>query len=413
LPETFNAKPNRGKVRNMGRIAYFDCISGISGDMTLGALIDLGVETEAIEAAVRSMGLPELTIRSETVKKSGFRAISVAIDHPPEHAHRHLHHITEMIDRASDVDPAAKEIAHRIFRHVAEAEAKVHGTTIQKVHFHEVGAIDSIADIVGTAVAMHALGIESMTASPVPTGTGEITIAHGRVSVPAPATAELLCGIPIAASDVKAELTTPTGAAILKSCASGFGSLPAMTIHAVGYGAGSKDLDGQANVLRVLLGESTDSDFAMGSNVESDRVVVLETNIDDSTPEQLADCASRLLAAGALDVFQTPCTMKKGRAGVVLTAIAPSTRVNLLEVIIFEHSSSIGIRRHTNDRHKLNRQSQTVETKFGPVRGKVLVLPSGQSRFSIEDADARALATANQTTATEIRKEASAAWEQT
>ena len=230
----------------MARIAYFDCLSGISGDMTLGALVDLGVDIAAIESAVRSMGLPELSITSETVKKCGFRAISVKIEHPPEHAHRHLHHIAEMIDRASEIDAAAKKTAHRIFSHVAEAEAKVHGTTIEKVHFHEVGAIDSIADIVGSAVALHALGIETIVASPVPTGTGSITIAHGRVAIPAPATAELLCGIPTAESDIEAELTTPTGAAILKACASKFGPLPSMITSGVGYGAGTKDLDGQA-----------------------------------------------------------------------------------------------------------------------------------------------------------------------
>ncbi len=397
----------------MTRIAYFDCISGISGDMTLGALVDLGVDAAAIEAAVRSMGLPDLTIRSETVKKCGFRAVSVKIDHPPEHAHRHLHHIAEMIDRADGVDPAAKELAHRIFQHVALAEAKVHGTTIEKVHFHEVGAIDSIADIVGTAVAMNELGIESIIASPVPTGCGEITIAHGRVSVPAPATAELLCGIPIAESDIKAELTTPTGAAILKACATRFGALPAMRIDSVGYGAGTRDLDGQANVLRVLLGEIEDDQSAGDDHViESDRVVVLETNVDDSTPEQLADCADRLMTAGALDVFQIPCGMKKGRSAVLLSAIAPSSRVGLLERIIFEHSTSIGIRRHVVDRHKLSRRSVSVETKFGPVRGKVVALPGGAERFTVEDDDARELATSNQTSTAEIRKEAAIAWQQ-
>ncbi len=176
----------------MARIAYFDCISGISGDMTLGALVDLGAEVEKIEAAVRSMGLPDLSIRSEIVKKSGFRAIKVDVLHPPEHAHRHLHHITAMIDGASEIETDAKSLAHRIFLRLAEAEAKVHGSTIEKVHFHEVGAIDSIADIVGTAIALCSLGIHQIVASPVPTGTGTITIAHGKVSIPAPATAELL-----------------------------------------------------------------------------------------------------------------------------------------------------------------------------------------------------------------------------
>ncbi len=222
----------------------------------------------------------------------------------------------------------------------------------------------------------------------------------------------MLCGIPIAGSDIEAELTTPTGAAILKACATSFGPLPSMTIESVGYGAGTKDLDGQANVLRVLLGELADSNVVLGSHVESDRVVVLQSNIDDSTPEQLADCSDRLLTAGALDVFQTACTMKKGRSGVMLTAIAAASRVGLLEQIIFEHSTSIGIRRYSVDRHKLTRQSRTVETKFGPVRGKVVVLPSGQSRFTIEDDDARELATCNQTTAEEIRRHAMRAWEQ-
>ncbi len=398
----------------MPRIAYFDCLSGISGDMTLGALIDLGADTGAfdagdIESAVRSMGLPDVSITSATVKKCGFRAISVLIEHPPEHVHRHLHQIEAMIESASSIDGAAKAIAQRIFHQLATAEAKVHGTGIEKVHFHEVGAIDSIADIVGSAVAMHCLGIESVVASPVPTGTGSITIAHGRVSVPAPATAELLCGIPIAESDIEAELTTPTGAAILKAMASGFGSLPAMTVQAVGYGAGTKDLDGQANVLRVLLGELKETDEGPG-NVDSDRVIVLETNIDDSTPQQLADCAQRLMSAGALDVFQSPCTMKKGRAATLLSVISPTSHVGLLEKIIFEHSSSIGIRRHAADRHKLVRRAEVVSTPYGPVRGKVVILPSGQTRLTLEDDAVREIATSNDTTAAEVIRTAEESW---
>lgn len=396
----------------MGQTAYFDCISGISGDMTLGALVDLGADVASIESAVRSMGLPKLSIRSETVKKRGFRAISVHIEHPPEHAHRHLHHITEMIERADEVSEAAKSTAAAIFQEVAVAEAKVHGTTLEKVHFHEVGAIDSIADIVGAAVAMDSLGIENVRASAVPTGTGEITIAHGRVSIPAPATAEILKGIPIVGSDIRAELTTPTGAAILKACASNFGPLPSMTIEAVGYGAGKMDLEAQANVLRVIMGEMEEDSLELSHRIEADRVVMLESNIDDSTPEQLADCASRLLAAGALDVFQTPCTMKKGRAGVTLTVLTSSNRISLLENIIFEHSTAIGVRRYHVDRHKLRRESTVVETQYGPVRGKLIDLPSGKRRFSIEDDDARNAATSHQTTAAEVRTAATKAYEE-
>lgn len=394
----------------MGQLAYFDCRSGISGDMTLGALTDLGADVAGIEHAIRSMGLPELSIHSREVKKCGFRALSIQIDHPPEHAHRHLHHIAEMIDGASDIEDAAKQTAHRIFAQLAEAEAKVHGTTLEKVHFHEVGAIDSIADIVGVAVAMHQLNIETLVASPIPTGTGEITIAHGRVSVPAPATAELLRGIPIATCDIEAELTTPTGAAILKACAESFGSLPSMVIDRVGYGAGSKDLEGQANVLRVLLGKPAEPSAGWGESVESDRAVVLETTLDDSTGEQLADCCDRLRDAGALDVVQMPCLMKKGRAGITLQVISPSTRIALLETIIFEHSRSIGIRRYPVDRHKLVRRNVTVETSLGPIRGKVVRLPNGTERFSAEDDDARSFAKSNRTTTDEIRKLAEAAW---
>jgi uncharacterized protein (TIGR00299 family) protein len=395
----------------MARTAYFDCISGISGDMTLGALVDLGADLGRIEQAVRSMGLPELTLRSEQVKKCGFRGIKIHIEHPPEHAHRHLHHIEAMIGRATEIDPQAQRLAMRIFGKLAEAEAKVHGTTIQKVHFHEVGAIDSIADIVGTAVAMCELGIEQIEASPVPTGSGTITIAHGRVSIPAPATAELLTGIPLAPSDVQAELTTPTGAAILKALANRFGPLPAMTVDRIGYGAGSRDLDGQPNVLRVLLG-STEEESPSMQSVESDQAMVLETNIDDSTPQQLADCVQRLLAAGALDVFQTACTMKKGRVGVLLTAIVPIGRVSLMEHLIFEHSSSIGIRRYRVDRHKLRREAKVVETEFGPVRGKVVTLPGGATRFTVEDDDAREVASQYQISAEHVRHEAIRVFEQ-
>lgn len=375
----------------MTKTAYFDCISGISGDMTLGALVDLGVSVESIEAAVQSMGLPELKIEAETVKKCGFRAIKVHISHPPEHAHRHLHHISEMIDRATGLTPKARELAHDIFLQVAKAEAKVHGSTLEKVHFHEVGAIDSIADIVGTAFALDQLGIESIYSSPIPTGHGSITIAHGRVSVPAPATAEILKGVPLAASEIEAELTTPTGAAILKATAAGFGALPPMQIHEVGYGAGTKDFKEQANVLRVVIGESETSN-TFTTRVESDQATVLETNLDDCSPEQLADCTNRLFEAGALDVYQTACVMKKGRMGTQLTVLSAAPRVGLMESILFEHTSAIGIRRYVVDRHKLPRENRTIETKFGPVRVKVVSLPGGGSRLKVEDEDAREVA---------------------
>jgi uncharacterized protein (TIGR00299 family) protein len=236
------------------RIAYFDCASGISGDMALGALVDAGAELGAIQAGIDSLGLPSCRLVASEVKKRGFRATQITVEQEPENKHRHLHHITAMIDQ-SVLTPRQRDVATRIFTRLAEAEARVHGTTVDKVHFHEVGAVDSIADIVGLAIGFDLLGIERVVCSPVPTGRGYVEIEHGRCSIPAPATGELLRGVPLAALDVEGELTTPTGAAILAAVANEFGPVPAMTVERIGYGAGLKDFP-QPNLLRVLVGEA-------------------------------------------------------------------------------------------------------------------------------------------------------------
>src|SRR3954468_15885169 len=235
------------------RIAYLDCSSGISGDMTLGALVDAGADLAAIQSSIDSLGLPSCRLVRTEVKKKGFRATQITVEHEPEHKHRHLHHITAMID-GSTLAARQKELAKRIFQKLAEAEAKVHGSTIEKVHFHEVGAVDSIADIVGSAIGFDLLGIERIICSPVPTGRGFVEIAHGRCSIPAPATGELLRNVPLVAIDCEGELTTPTGAAIVAALAEEFGVLPPMTISSIGYGAGQKDF-AQANILRILVGD--------------------------------------------------------------------------------------------------------------------------------------------------------------
>ncbi len=396
------------------KIAYFDCFSGISGDMTLGALIDLGVPLEAIQAGIDSMGLSQVRISAEVIKKAGFRAVSIKIEHPPEHAHRHLHHIEEMIDRGDAISPPAKQLAKSIFGLIGEAEAKMHNTTIRKVHFHEVGAIDSIADIVGAAIGFTHLGIDRFIASPIPTGCGSIEIAHGKVSIPAPATAELLCGIPIAASDIPRELTTPTGAAIIKATCQAFGPMPAMTMRAVGYGAGTYDLPGQANLLRIVLGETAAAadEGQTPAVYEYDQVVVLETNIDDSTAEELADCSRLLFEAGALDVFQSPCIMKKGRAGVLLTVVVSPTRQQAIEHLIFKHTSTIGIRRYRADRDKLKRTQQMLQTALGTVATKVVTLADGCQRMSVEYEDAKDLAAKTNRTLQDVRRAADEAWAQ-
>jgi uncharacterized protein (TIGR00299 family) protein len=366
------------------KIAYLDCASGISGDMTLGALIDAGVELEALNVAIGSLGLPGLRLVAEEVRKRGFRATQVTVAHEHEHAHRHLHHIVEMIDRSRLTD-RQKDLARRIFHRLAEAEAKVHGTTVEKVHFHEVGAADSIGDIVGAAVGWDLLGVERIVASPVPTGTGKITIAHGIMSVPAPATAELLKGIPLAESSIPHELTTPTGAAILATLADSFGPVPAMKIERIGCGAGQRDLDEQPNLLRLLVGETVD-------DVDRDTVWVLETNLDDMSGELIGYTTTRLLDAGALDVYTTAIQMKKNRPGVKLTVLCRASEVETMDAILFAETTTLGVRRWPASRHVLERRPHQVQTAWGLIEGKLGWPPGGKPRFAPEYESCRALA---------------------
>lgn len=366
------------------KIAYLDCASGISGDMTLGALVDAGADLAAINAGIATLGLPGVRLVAAEVKKKGFRATQITVEHEPEHKHRHLHHIEAMIE-GSSLTAAQKTLARRVFARLAEAEAKVHGTTVQKVHFHEVGAVDSIADIVGTAIAWDLLGVEAIYASPVPTGTGFVEIAHGRCSIPAPATGELLRGVPIEPSSVPFELTTPTGAAILAALAQGFGPLPAMTIETIGYGAGSRDLDEQPNMLRILIGQSADDS-------PGQQVWVLETNVDDTSGEIIGHTTSRLWQAGALDVYTTPIQMKKNRPGVTLSVMCEAADVARFEDILFRETTTLGVRRYCVMRRTLRRETCAVETPWGPVTGMLAWLDENSPSFSPEYESCRRLA---------------------
>lgn len=368
------------------KIAYFDCLSGISGDMTLGALVDSGIELAALQSGIDSLGFPNIKLTSEEVKRRGFRAAKVKVVHEPEQAHRHLHHITEKIDASSVLTPPQKDLAKRIFTCIGEAEAKVHGTTIRKVHFHEVGAVDSIADIVGCAVGLSLLGVDRIVCSPVPTGTGHIEIEHGRVSVPAPATAEILKGVPLAPSSVPCELTTPTGAAIVKTVADEFGPLPAMTIQTIGLGAGDRDMKEQPNILRLIVGEAA-------GGMASDQIWVLETNLDDISGEIIGHTTAKLFEAGALDVYTTSIQMKKNRPGVLLSVLCPAELLAKMEKIIFKETSTLGIRRWQAARHKLDRRPHTIETPLGAIEGKLAVLPDGGVSFSPEFEACRRIAT--------------------
>ncbi len=369
------------------RIAYLDCASGISGDMTLGALVDAGADIGRLNAAIESLGLPGCRLVAKEVRKHGFRATQVVVEHQPETGHRHLHHILAMIDR-STLAERPKQLARRIFTRLAEAEAKVHGVPVEKVHFHEVGAADSIADIVATAVGWDLLGIQQAMAAPVPVGCGKVRIAHGEVSVPAPATAELLRGIPLAESSVPYELTTPTGAAILAELASAFGPLPAMTVERIGYGAGQRDLEHQPNILRLLVGTAE----APARRADAEPVWVLETNLDDLSGQLIGYCIARLWEAGALDVYTTAIQMKKNRPGVKLSVLCPQSQIEAIERILFAETTTLGIRRWPVERHVLARQAHTVQTEWGPIEGKVGWQPGGPPRFAPEFEDCQRIA---------------------
>ena len=290
-----------------------------------------------------------------------------------------------MID-GSRLSARQKDIARRIFRRLAEVEAKVHGTTVEKVHFHEVGAVDSIADIVGAAVGWDLLGAERLIVSPIPTGSGRMTIAHGECNIPAPATAELLRGVPLAACDIQAELTTPTGAAIVATLAEGFGPLPAMTIERIGYGAGQRELPQQANILRLLVGEAAEAP------VSGDTVWVLETNLDDISGEVIGHCIAQLWDAGALDVYTTAIQMKKNRPGVKLSVLCRAEKIAALEAIVFRETGTLGIRRWPAARHMLPREILQVATAWGSIEGKLGRLDDGSVHFAPEYESCRRIA---------------------
>lgn len=347
------------------RILYLDCPAGISGDMTVSALVDAGVDWQAILAGIASLGLPGVELQLTETMRGGFRAKHLKVNHPEQHAHRHLGDIEQILNRSDVLTEHQFDLAMRIFRAVAEAEAKVHGSSIDKVHFHEVGAIDSIVDITAAAIGFDLLNADEIVCSPIATGRGFVKIAHGTCAVPTPGTAELLRGIPLADANIEAELTTPTGAAIVKTVVDRFAlGIPEMTIESVGYGAGTRNMTERANLLRIFIGTAEASG-------ETDEVVLLETNLDDVSPEIIGYTKQRLLAAGALDVYSTSIQMKKNRPGTILSAICAPADAGKLESILFLETETFGIRRQTLRRSKRARTAYTVETEFGPVQGKL------------------------------------------
>ena len=361
---------------------YLDAFSGISGDMFVGALADAGADQTAIINAISSLEA-RATVSFETVKRAGIGATKFHVHAEHQHAHRHLSHIVKMIEKA-DLSARARRDAIAIFRKLGEAEAAVHQVSIEKVHFHEVGAVDSIADIVGACVAIDTLGIETLSCSPVNVGSGTVKTEHGMLPVPAPATARLLSNAPVYSRGPAVELATPTGAAIVSTLATGFGVLPSMTIARTGYGAGTKDFAEQPNVLRAILGEPSGAAEAL-------TVSVIEANIDDLNPQVLAYATERLLDAGALDVTLESLVMKKGRPGSLLRVIAKPEDREALAQIIFAETSTLGLRIYTAERRVQSRTFTEVETRYGAVRIKV----SNEGYYAPEYEDCRKLALAS------------------
>lgn len=387
------------------KVAYLDCSTGISGDMTLAALLDAGVEESLIQAAIASLNLPEVELKVTEVMQSCFRAKYIQVHHPEQHAHRHYSDIVQILDKAFGLPASARELAREIFLAVAQAEAKVHGTDVEKIHFHEVGAIDSIVDIVGAAVGFDALGCDRIYCSPIPTGRGQVTIDHGVCSVPTPGTAELLKGIPLQDVPLVAELTTPTGAAIVKTVVDQFGPLPAMTIREIGYGAGTMRFASRANLLRLFLGQAQQA-------AQTDEVCLLETNLDDVSAEVIGYTQERLFIAGAKDVFTVPIAMKKNRPAVQLSVLCEPALREKLEQIIFAETGTLGIRRHSLLRSTQQRQPHTVVTPFGPVLGKLAWLAERRPTFSPEFESCREIAESAQRSLRDVYRSAIVAFEQ-
>jgi uncharacterized protein (TIGR00299 family) protein len=349
------------------KILYFDCFAGISGDMTVGALLDLGVPMDVLREQLAGLSIPSssYSIGMERTSRKGIQAAKFNV-HVEEHQpHRHYTEIAGMIEK-SLLAEGVKERAQRTFFRLAEAEAKVHGVDIGSVHFHEVGGIDAIVDIVGTAVCLDYLRIGEIHASAVPLGSGYVETAHGKLPVPAPATVELLRGIPVHGELGEGERVTPTGAAIIASLAGSFGRVPSMSISATGCGAGDRDFPDVPNILRVMMGERT----VVVS--QRDELCVAETNIDDMNPEILGFLMERLLAGGALDVTFSPLQMKKNRPGVKVTVLCAPERLESLARIVLVESTSTGVRYFPASRIKMERATEERETSLGGVKVKVI-----------------------------------------
>ena len=368
------------------RTLYFDCFAGISGDMTLGALVGAGADADALLAQLNGLGVGGFSVSFDHTDRSGISAVhaKVLVEHDTRH-HRHLSHILRIIEGAQ-LSEGVKARAEAIFRRLAEAEARVHNVPVEKIHFHEVGALDAIVDVIGACVGFELLGVERFVSSPLHVGSGTVDMEHGRFPVPPPAVAELLRGAPIYSTEVAGELVTPTGAAIISTVCSEFGPLPRMSVEAVGYGAGTRNYEKFPNVLRVLIGD------AAGEGKADEKLLMIETNIDDATPQVVGHLMEMAFARGALDCFFTPAQMKKNRPGVLVSMLCrPADREALME-LLFRETTTIGARYYEVERRALERELVSVETEYGAIRVKVARAGGGVLGGTPEYEDCRAAA---------------------
>ncbi|HKP85763.1 MAG TPA: nickel pincer cofactor biosynthesis protein LarC [Blastocatellia bacterium] len=384
------------------RALHFDCFAGISGDMIIGALIDLGVDRESLSAQLSSLGLKEYELKAERVKRSGIAAIkfTVEVDEGKQPA-RTLAEIREIINGASLSDKV-KARSVQVFDRLAEAEARVHATSPERVHFHEVGAVDSIIDTVGAMIGFEMLAVERFFSSPLRLGHGSVQTRHGLMPIPAPATAELVRGIPVYAGEIEGEFVTPTGAAIVACLSESFGPLPRMEVAGAGYGAGSRDPKGFPNALRVVMGDVTDA----RAKEDYESVTVIETNIDDMNPQAYGFVMEKAFALGALDVFLIPAQMKKARPGVLITVLCGKAAADSIIEMLLEETTTLGVRYYEAKRRVLDRAIETVETQYGSVRIKVARAGDRTIHFLPEYDDCARLALKTGTPVLEVQADA-------
>lgn len=365
------------------KTAYFDCIFGVSGDMILGSLVANGVPVEHLREELGKLGVEGFALDAEAVVSSSISGSHVIVETAHQHVHRHLSHIRDIIN-SSTVADRVKERAIAIFTRLAEAEARVHGTTPEKIHFHEVGALDAIVDVVGACIGLEYLGVGKVISSPIRLGTGTVKCAHGVMPVPVPAVTELTKDVPVVRTDIVGEITTPTGAAIITTLASSYGWLEHFTAGSVGYGVGTKTWDDHPNVLRLTVGQ-------VPGDLDTDQCLLVETNIDNMNPEIYGYLMDRMFEAGAKDVTLIPVFMKKGRPATLLSILADDATVHGLVDLVLTETTTLGVRITRVVRKKLRRESRTIDTEFGPVRIKTAIM-NGNERHAPEYDDCSRIA---------------------